>query len=122
MSLRWQQMCLFLLCAAVLLGAGYGWGYASTYTQYYSLGSVMDRETLDLDFNSRLLHFATINQPAEVRARLYQRLVEQVLYIDQILASANDREMTRDAAGSLARARAALSQPGPPVAAAAKRD
>jgi hypothetical protein len=111
MVLRRQQTCLFLVCAVVLLGAGYGWGYANTYTQYYSLASVMDRETLDLDFNSRLLHFADANQPAAVRARLYQRLAEQVHYIDQILASADDPNLTRDAAASLARARAALDPP-----------
>ena len=108
MVLRRQQLYLFLLCAVVLLGAGYGWGYANTYTQYYSLASVMDRETLDLDFNSRLLHFADANQPAQVHARLSRRLAEQVRYIDQILASADDRDMTGDAAASLARARAAL--------------
>jgi hypothetical protein len=105
---RRKQIGLFLLCAAVLLAGGYGWGYASAYTGFYSLASLVDRESPDLDFNSRLLHYADVNQPEAVRARIFQRLSEQVRYIDQLIAASDDRAMAQD--GSLLRARAALSE------------
>ena len=108
---RHRQIWLFLLCAAVLLSAGYGAGYASAYTQFYSVSSVVDRETLDLEFNSRLLRFADANQPEAVRARLFQRLSGQVRYVDQIMASSDDPDAARNAAMSLEHARVALSRP-----------
>ena len=109
MALARRQTLLFVLCACVLLAAGYAWGYAKAYTEYYSLSELMDRETLDLEFNSRLLHYADIHQPETVRRKLYQRLSEQVRYVGEIIASSKYRNMAPDAAASLQHAREALS-------------
>jgi hypothetical protein len=111
MALRRKQVWLFLLCTAVLLSAGYGWGYASAYTGFYSASSLMDREVLDLEFNSRLLHFANSNQPERVRARLLDRVSEQVRYVNQIIGSSDDPAVVRNAAASLEQAREALAPP-----------
>jgi hypothetical protein len=111
MNVRRKQMLLFLLCALVLTAGGYGWGYASTFTQFYSLSAVMDRETLDLEFNSRMLHYLNSNQSQLLRARLSQRLSEQVHYIERILDTSVQKQLTHNAAASLQRARAVLSEP-----------
>ncbi len=113
MTLRQRQTCLFLVCAVVLLAAGYGWGEAYAYTRYYSPGSLLDRETLDLQFNTRLLRYADTHQPDRVRSRLCARLTEQVRYIDQVIASSGDQSVARSAAASLEQARAALKPPRP---------
>jgi hypothetical protein len=111
MTVRRKQLLLFLLCALVLTSGGYGWGYATTFTEFYSLSAVMDRETLDLEFNSRLLHYMNSNQSALLRARLSQRLTEQIRYIDRILDTSAHKQLTNSAAASLSRARAVLSEP-----------
>ncbi len=104
-----RQTFLFVLCAAVLLAAGYTWGYTRAFTQYYCLSELMDRETLDLEFNSRLLHYADLHQLETVRAKLFTRLSEEVHYVNEIIASSKDRTMEPEAAASLQHARAALS-------------
>jgi hypothetical protein len=111
MTVRRKQLLLFLLCALVLTAGGYGWGYADTFTQFYSLSAVMDRETLDLEFNSRMLHYLNSNQSQLLRARLSQRLAEQVRYVDRILDTSVHKQLTDNAAASLQRARAVLREP-----------
>jgi hypothetical protein len=118
MTLRRQQLLLFILCAAVLLAAGYGWGYAGAYARTNSASALLDQETLDLDFNGRLLHFADANEPEKVHVRLCQRLSQELQYADRIIADSDDQSIARDTAASLARARAVLAEPTkPPISA-----
>ncbi len=76
-----RRVLLFLLSAAVLLGAGYTAGYAHAYGKFYSPEALLDRELLHMDFNSRLLHYSILGQQADCRRELVRRLRGEVTFV-----------------------------------------
>ena len=75
----------FILSTTLLLGAGYAAGYAHAYGRFYSPEALLDRELLHMDFNSRLLHYTLLGQPAACRRELVRRLQGEVAFVGQQL-------------------------------------
>ena len=78
-----RRVLLFLLCAAVLLTAGYAAGYARAYDRFYSPEALLDRELLHMDFNSRLLHYSILGRQTDCRRELVRRLQGEVTFVGE---------------------------------------
>ena len=100
---------LFLLCAAVLLAAGYGWGYSTAHDHFYAPEALLDSELVSLDFNNRLMHFANLNQAAECRRELLTRLGEQIARVESLAPDCQDLGSRRQAEKSVQNARLVMS-------------
>ena len=100
-----KRLLLFLACAAVLLGAGYGWGYSNAHDQFYAPESLLGNELTSLDFNNRLLHFANVNRPDEARRELLARLREQITFVENLTPDCRDSSSRREAEKSVQNAR-----------------
>ncbi len=85
MSPARRRTLLFIVCAIVLLGAGYTAGYANAYGRFYSPEALLDRELLHMDFNSRLLHYTLLGRQVDCRRELVRRLQGEVALVDQQL-------------------------------------
>lgn len=85
MSPARRRTVLFVVCAAVLLAAGYAWDYTSAYNRFYDPEPSLDRETVHLNFNSRVLHYTNLAQPAQCRRELVARLGQQIVYVRGLL-------------------------------------
>ena len=83
------RILLFLLCAVVLLGAGFAWGYGNAYGRFYSPDATLDRELVQLDFDSRVLHYVNVGQRAECRRDLVTQMQHQIAFLRGMLSSAS---------------------------------
>lgn len=89
MTVERRRTFLFLLCAAVLLAAGYAWGYARAYDGFYSPDASIDRELLSMEFNGRVLHHVNAGQPKECSRELVTQLRRQMIYIGTLVKAAS---------------------------------
>ena len=112
-----KRTILFLICAAVLLAAGYGWGYSSAHDRFYAPEALLDDELVSLDFNNRLMHYANLNQAAECRRELLTRLGEQIARVESLTPDCQDLSSRREAEKSVANARLVMT--GQPLVAGA---
>ena len=104
-----QRTILFLICAAVLLAAGYGWGYSNAHDRFYAPESLLDNELVSLDFNNRLMHYANLNQSAECRRELLTRLHEQIAFVESVAPECQDPGSRHVAEKSVENARLVMS-------------
>ncbi len=100
-----KRILLFLVCATVLLAAGYGWGYSNAHDQFYAPESLLENELVSLDFNNRLLHYANLNQLAEARRELLTRLHEQIAFVESVTPDCHDPGSRHQAEQSVLNAR-----------------
>ena len=112
-----KRVSLFLVCAAVLLAVGYGWGYSSAQNRFYAPESLLGSELVSLDFNNRLLHYANLNQSAECRRELLTRLHEQIAFVESVAPECQDPGSRHVAEKSVENARLVMS--GQPLVAGA---
>ena len=103
-----RRVVLFLLCAVVLLGAGFAWGYANAYDHFYSPDATLDRELSRLDLNSRMLHYVNAGKPAECRRVLVTQLREQIPFVRGMVKVASP-EAQADANEKLKQAELAIN-------------
>ncbi len=108
MSPARKRTVLFLICAAVLLAAGWAWGYSMAYDRLYSASTILDRETVDLRFYSQLLHYVDAGDQQREREAIHRRLSQTSAYVNAVIATSETRKLSPDAAESIAEARAAL--------------
>lgn len=80
-----RRVLLFLLCAVVLLGAGYASGYSRAYDAFYSPDASLDRELVHLDFNTRVLYYVNQQDGVECRRELLAQLRQQMTYVAGLL-------------------------------------
>ena len=113
MNLDRRRTSLFLLCAVVLLGAGFAWGYGTAYGRFYSSDAVLDRELVHLDFDSRVLHHINAGQRVECRRDLVTQLQRESTFLRGLLESAS-ADARNDANRKLQQAEGAIN--GQPVA------
>ncbi len=109
-----RRVLLFLLCAAVLLGAGYAVGYANAYGRFYSPEALLDRELLHMDFNSRLLHYTILGRQADCRRELVGRLQGEVTFVSEQIDGGLAPDSQASARVSIEHARTVMS--GQPLA------
>ncbi len=109
-----RQTVLFLLCALVLLGAGYAVGYSRAYDGFYSSEALLDRELVHMDFNSRLLHYTLLGHEADCRRELVQRLQGEVVFVGEQLDGKLTPGMQETARVSMEHARTVMD--GHPLA------
>ena len=112
-----KRIGLFLICAAVLLAAGYGWGYSTAHDRFYAPEALLDNELVSMDFNNRLMHYANLNQAAECRRELLTRLREQIARVESLAPDCQDLSSRREAEKSAQNARLVMS--GQPLVAGA---
>ena len=112
-----KRLSLFLVCAAVLLAAGYAWGYANAHDRFYAPESLLDNELVSLNFNNRLLHYVNLNQSAECRRELIGRLREQMAFVSAVAPDCQDTGSRHEAEKSLGDARQVMD--GRPLVAGA---
>ncbi len=110
MSPARKRTVLFVICAAVLLGAGWAWGYSMAFERFYGPSAILDRETVDLRFYNQLLHYVDAGDQQRERDAIQRRLSQTAAYVNAVIATAEKRKLSPDAAESVAEARAALSQ------------
>ncbi len=106
-----RQTVLFVVCAAVLLAAGFAWGYAHAMTQLNAPQVLLQREIIDLDFNTRLLQRFVAKQPVILKDTLENRLNQQAVLVGQLAAACPpgaDRAEAQQALDRLAKTRAGL--------------
>jgi hypothetical protein len=108
MSPARKRTVLFLICAAVLLAAGWAWGYSMAFDRFYGPSALLDRETVDLRFYSQLLHYADAGDQQREREAILRRFNQTSAYMNAVIATAEKRELSHEAAESIAQARAAL--------------
>ena len=104
MNPRRRQTVLFLLCAVVLLGAGFGSGYVYAFNGFYSPETQLDRELSEMNFNSRVLHYTNLGQRADCQRELVRRLQGQVVFVNRMLASGTGLETGATARSSVQQA------------------
>lgn len=104
-----RRVLLFLLCAVVLLGAGYAAGYANAYGRFYSPEALLDRELLHLDFNTRLLHYSLLGRQTDCRRELVRRLQGEVTFVGEQMGDGLGPGSQAIARVSLERARTVMS-------------
>ena len=126
MRSRGHRILVFLLCAVVLLGAGFAAGYANAYGRFYSPEALLDRELVHMDFNSRLLHYTLLGQQVDCRRELVRRLQGEVTFVGGQLGDPLAPDLRADVEASMERARTVMdghpltqAQPSP---AAQERD
>ena len=112
-----KRIFFFLICAAVLLAAGYGWGYANAHDRFYAPEALLDKELVSLNFNNRLLHYVNLNQSAECRRELIGRLREQMAFVNSVSPDCQDAGSRHEAEKSLGDARQVMN--GRPLVAGA---
>ena len=112
-----KRIGLFLICAAVLLAAGYGWGYSTAHDHFYAPEALLENQLESMDFNNRLMHYANLNQAAECRRELLTRLQEQITYVQSVAPDCQDLSSRRDAEKHVQDARLVMS--GQPLVAGA---
>ena len=112
-----KRLLLFLACAVVLLGAGYGWGYSNAHDEFYAPESLLQNELISLDFNNRQLHYANLNLPAESRRELLARLREEIAFVNSIAPQCRDAGSRREAEKSVGNAKQVMD--GHPLSASA---
>ena len=112
-----KRTVLFLICAAVLLAAGYGWGYSTAHDRFYAPEALLDTQLESMDFNNRLMHYANLNQSAECRRELLTRLQEQITYVQSVAPDCQDLSSRREAEKSVENARLVMA--GQPLVAGA---
>ena len=100
-----KRTVLFLICAALLLAAGYGWGYSNAHDRFYAPESLLANELVDLDFNNRLMHYANLNRTADCRRELLARLNEQITYVQTVMPDCQDAGSRHEAEKSVQNAR-----------------
>lgn len=113
-----RRLLLFLACAVVLLAAGYLWGASREHDKFYSPEALLDRELVNLDFNSRVLYHINQGHPAECRRELVTQIKRQMVYLGSFLAD-TPTDVRNDAMRKLQRAQAAIADqtaaPHPPL-------
>ncbi len=109
-----RRVLLFLLCAVVLLAAGYAAGYSHAYGRFYSPEAMLDRELLHMDFNSRLLHYSILGQQADCRRELVRRLQGEVTFVGEQIEDGLTPDSRTNAQTSVDHARTVMS--GHPLA------
>ena len=103
-----RQTLLFLLCAVVLLAAGYAAGYGRAYDGFYSSEALLDRELVHMDFNSRLLHYTILGREADCRRELVRRLQGEVAFVGEQLDDGLTPGMQESARISMEHARTVM--------------
>lgn len=109
MSPARKRTVLFLICAAVLLAAGWAWGYSMAFDRLNGVSALLDRETVDLRFYNQLLHYADAGDQQKESAAIRRRLSQTAAYVSTVIATSESRKLSPDAAESISEARAALS-------------
>ena len=97
-----------MLCAVVLLGAGFAWGYSNAYARFYSPEATVDRELVRLDFDSRMLHYVNTGQRSQCRRDLVAQLSQQIVFIRGVL-NASSADTQSDATRKLREAELAIA-------------
>ena len=108
MSFDRRQTSLFVLCAVVLLGTGFAWGYGNAYNRFYSPDASVDRELVQLDFDRRVLHYVNLGQRTECRRDLVTQMQRQMTFLRGLLGSAS-ADTRLDAARKLQQAEGAIN-------------
>ena len=104
-----QRTFLFLVCATVLLGAGYAWGLSSAHDRFYAPERLLDDELKHLDFNNRVLHHVNLQQTDECRRELSARLRGQITYVQSVLPDCHEPGSRRSAEESVRHAQQVLA-------------
>ena len=78
MSPARRRTILFLICAVVLLGAGFASGYIYSYNGFYSPEAQLDHELVEMNFNTRQLFYANAGRRTDVQRELVKQLRGQV--------------------------------------------
>ena len=113
MSLARRQTVLFLICAAVLLGAGFACGYIYSFNGFYSPDAQLDHELVEMDFNTRQLYYANQGRRADCQRELVKQLRGQMLFVNKMLASAPETKNRVNAQASVQQAQSAID--GQPI-------
>ena len=82
-----RRTVLFLLCAVVLLAAGFVCGYIYSFDGFYSPEAQLDRELVEMNFNIRQLYYTNQGQRDDCRRELVKQLEGQVVFVTKLLAS-----------------------------------
>lgn len=108
-----RQTVLFLLCAVVLLGAGFAWGYIHAYNGFYSPEAQLDHELVEMDFNTRQLYYANLGRRADCRRELIKQLKGQVAFVNRLLEAAPEMHSRETVQASVQQAQNAIK--GQPI-------
>lgn len=92
-----RQTVLFLLCAIVLLGAGFACGYIYSFNGFYSTEAQLDHELVEMDFNSRQLFYANVGRRSDCQRELVKQLTGQVAFVNKLLAATPDTKNRKEA-------------------------
>ncbi len=109
-----RRTILFMICAAVLLGAGFASGYIYSYNGFYSPEAQLDHELLEMNFNSRQLFYANTGRRADVQRELVKQLRGQVAFVSKLLMACPETQDRANAQTSVKQAQDVLS--GLPIA------
>ena len=113
-----RRTVLFLICAVVLLGAGFACGYVYSYNGFYSPESQLDHELIEMDFNTRQLYYANVGRRADVQRELTRQLNGQVAFVNKLLMACPDSKNRLNAEISVKQAVDVLG--GHPIASSAR--
>ena len=113
-----RQTVLFLLCAAVLLAAGFACGYIYSFDGFYSTEAQLDHEIVEMDFNSRQLFYSNAGRRADCQRELVKQLTGQVAFVNKLLASTPDTKNHKAAQISVQQAESVIR--GEPIVATAR--
>lgn len=114
MSPARRQTVLFLICAVVLLTAGFACGYIYSFNGFYSPESQLDHELIEMDFNSRQLYYANQGRRTDCQRELVRQLRGQVAFVNKLLASAPETKNRLNAQISVRQAQSVID--GQPIA------
>ena len=109
-----RRTLLFLICAVVLLGAGFASGYIYSYNGFYSPEAQLDHELLEMNFNTRQLFYANAGRRVDVQRELVKQLQGQVAFVNKLLMACPDTESRASARISVKQAQDVLR--GQPIA------
>ncbi len=112
-----RRTILFLICAVVLLGAGFASGYIYSYNGFYSPEAQLDHELIELNFNTRQLFYANAGRRSDVQRELVRQLQGQVAFINKLLLTCPDAPSRTGARASVKQAQDVLN--GQPIVSAA---
>ena len=113
-----RRTILFLICAVVLLGAGFASGYIYSYNGFYSPEAQLDHELIEMDFNSRQLFYANAGRRTDVQRELVRQLQGQVAFVNKLLLACSDTRSRTSARTSVKQAQDVLN--GQPIANSAR--
>ena len=112
-----RRTLLFLICAVVLLGAGFTSGYIYSYNGFYSPEAQLDHELLEMNFNTRQLFYANTGRRNDVQRELVTQLRGQVAFVNKLLTACPETAGRASAQTSVKQAQDVLG--GQPIASGA---